>query len=121
MVNLAPLLEAPEQQAQFDAPVRIENPRSNTPQTVSCALCHFTQTTRELVARTLLGLTDQDSPFPCQPNRQLLPNVSMASRFNTQSGAFQVHVFGYVGEDAVIVQRTVNDSAATLESFLSAQ
>jgi hypothetical protein len=121
VVGLARTLDGEARQSQFDALVRIENPHSNTPDTVSCALCHFTQTTRELVVRPVLGLTEQDSTFTYEPNRQLLPNVNLAARFNTQSSGFQVHAFGYVGADAVIMQRTVNDSAATLEYFLSAQ
>jgi hypothetical protein len=103
--------------AQFEGLVRTENPRRTTPETVACASCHFAMTVKKRIAEPQYGLLDSAATDAFRLDPQLALVIDVRPRFAVQSVDFNVHAFSYNGNDAAIVQRTVNESAAIVEYF----
>lgn len=110
-------LTVPGRHLQFEALVRTENPRRTTPETVACASCHFAMTAKKKIAEPQYGLFDSAASDRFVLDPQLGLVVDLRPTFAVQGFDFNVHAFSYNGTDAAIVQRTVNESAATVEYF----
>ena len=109
-----------ERHTQFNGLVRTENPRRTTPETVSCASCHFAMTAKKRIAEPQFGLLDSASTDVFQLDPMLVPAIDLSPTFGGPEFEINVHAFSYNGTDAAIVQRVVNDSAATVEYFVAA-
>lgn len=118
--RIAKNLSEEERRSQFDALLRIENPRANTVQQVSCAGCHFAQNTKSFIARPLFGLRDEDSEYRFQTSASGVPAAVQQPLFNEKAEDFNQHAFSYRLLEPAVVQRTVNESLAILEYFRTA-
>lgn len=102
-------------QAAFDALVRVENPKDNSPNTVDCASCHVATPTEKLNLLPLFSLDDTTSPLAFQPDGKSVTQAEMAATFISAESQFNIHAFSYFGQSAGISQRTVNETAAIVE------
>jgi hypothetical protein len=106
---------AAAQQAAFDALVRVENPRDESPTTIDCGSCHFATPTEALVAGPILGLDDTKSRLSFAPDGKSVTLADMTPTFDTTSPVLSIHAFSYVGTRPTINQRVVNETAAVVE------
>jgi hypothetical protein len=98
----------------FDALVRVENPRDNSPNTIDCGRCHLATPTEKLVALPLFSLDDTTGPLAFQPDGTSVTEADMTATFGTQFG-LNIHAFSYFGTLPGINQRVVNETAAVVE------
>jgi hypothetical protein len=108
-------LSAATRQSAFDALVRVENPTLNSANTIDCALCHLATPTEQLVAFPDFALDDRAGPFAFLPDGKSVNAADLVPTFNTSGGRLDMHAFSYVGQDASINQRVVNETAAVVE------
>ncbi len=113
---LANQLSGEARRAQFDALMRTENPQRTTAETVACASCHFTMTVKRRVAWRF-GLFDSVSADAFVANPAVVTPADLKPTFTTSE--FSIHAFSYQSSIPMIVQRTVNESAAVLDYFAS--
>jgi len=109
-------LSVSERQTAFDALVRVENPRDNSPNTVDCGSCHFATPTEKLVALPLFALDDTASSLAFQPDGVSVTAADMGATYDAQmDGPVNLHAFSYFGTLPGISQRVVNETAAVVE------
>ncbi len=94
--------------------MRIENPADHTVNTIDCASCHLTTSTAILNAMPLYALDDRTSAFSFTPDGKSVTAAQMAPTLPMNDG-FDLHAFSYLHQQASIIQRTVNESAAVAE------
>jgi hypothetical protein len=101
------------QQAAFDAALRIENPRFHSPNTIDCASCHTAQPVRQLVAEQVLGLSEAGNAnvFVAASS---IPAADVVTTTTVNNPLLNLHAFSYRNGVAMINQRVVNETAATL-------
>jgi hypothetical protein len=109
-VQRASQLDAAARATAFGALVRSENPSRHSPDTIDCASCHLATPVALLVAKPKFSLLTMGHPDAFKTDE--LPT------YDTQ-GEFNVHAFSYIGRQAGINQRTVNETAAVI-AYLNA-
>lgn len=96
------------QQQAFGAALRIENPLRHTPDTIDCVSCHAAQAARAFGEQGL-GLSAE-----AHPDRYAgAGDLRLAAP--RQVSLENVHAFSYLGAEAGLSQRTVNESAAVAQ------
>jgi hypothetical protein len=108
-------LSASTRQAAFDALVRVENPRDNSPNTIDCASCHMATPTEKLIAMPLFSLDDTMSPLAFVPDGTVVTTRDMTASFAMSAGQINIHAFSYFGDAPGISQPAVNETAAVVE------
>jgi hypothetical protein len=94
----------------FAALLRIEDPTQRTFNTTDCISCHLATPIAKLVALPL-GDDDTQSPQRFQPAGGVVTAADMAPTFGLPNQRLDLHAFSYVGQQAAINQRVVNESA----------
>jgi hypothetical protein len=97
----------------FDAALRIENPHTNSPDTIDCASCHLAMPARTMVGEQL-GLTETGDPNQFVPDSSIpAADLAQTTALDT-NGILNIHAFSYRDVDPMINQRVINETAANL-------
>ena len=97
----------------FDAALRIENPHTNSPDTIDCASCHLAMPARTMVGEQL-GLTETGDANQFVPDSSI-PAADLALTTQLDSnGILNIHAFSYRDINPMINQRVINETAANL-------
>jgi hypothetical protein len=104
-------MSASARTAAFESLVRIENPGDDSPNTIDCASCHLATPAEKLVAKPHFSLVDTTAAGAFKANAKFVEANETAPTFDPK-GAPNFHMFSYVGRQAGISQRTVNETAA---------
>jgi len=101
-----------KQKAAYDAALRIENPNFHSPNTIDCASCHLAQPARLLIGDDVLHLsaTGNANLFTRDPKYVSARSMKQTTNLRTQS--LNVHMLSYRGENLMIGQRVINETAA---------
>jgi hypothetical protein len=114
--NLERAQQAPraEQQAAFDAALRIENPDKHSPETIDCASCHVAGVSR-VVTGAKLGLSPAGNPNVFNPDPRFVTaaDVRQTTQVNDDS-RLNVHMFSYRSAQPMIGMRVINETAAVM-------
>jgi hypothetical protein len=105
---------AGERQAAFDVALQIENPSLTTAGRIDCASCHFAGPARKLVAEPQFGLTPTGNANAFQADKAFVNAREMLQTTSFMPTAMNVHAFSYLGKDAGINFRTINETAAVV-------
>lgn len=97
-----------QQQAAFDAALRIENPLRHTPDTIDCASCHAAMAAARS-AEAKLGLSREGNANRFAPTSPVTP--TMPARVSLHN----LHAFSYLGTELGVSQRTANETAVAVE------
>ena len=98
----------------FDALVRVENPRDNSPNTIDCGRVPPGDAHREARRHAALLPRRHEGPLAFQPDGTSVTQADMAATFSTPFG-LNIHAFSYFGNLPGIDQRVVNETAAVVE------
>lgn len=96
---------------KLDVVARFQNPHSTNTDNLDCASCHFADATKHYMGLRFPGMNrinsknDFVNPEPLSFNLQ---NTTPTSR-----SARNVRAFGYFGDEPVVSQRTINESAVS--------
>jgi hypothetical protein len=97
----------------FDAALRIENPHTNSPDTIDCASCHLAMPARTMVGEQL-GLTETGDANQFLPDSSI-PTADLAlTTALDANGILNIHAFSYRDVNPMINQRVINETAANL-------
>lgn len=120
--DVQPLLKATSQedtaaarQKAFDSALRIENPDLHSPNTVDCVSCHTAEIARQLVGQDFFHLdaAGNANGFVPDPNVVTTRDVKPAYLAKQPHGlAVNVHAFSYDGQEPMVIQRVINETAA---------
>lgn len=86
--------------------LRIENPKFHTVDSVDCVSCHIATTVRVPFEAQLFGDKGIESSDRYQNSRH---NLTRDPNFRT--GPLFVHNFGFINNEAIVSQRTINEAA----------
>ena len=101
-------------QLAFDAALRIENPRDNSPNTIDCASCHMAEPARQLVGEPL-GLTATGNANAFVPDAAIpVADLAATTHVVDANGNLNIHAFSYSGTEPMINQRVIDETAANL-------
>jgi hypothetical protein len=104
------------QQAAFDAATRVENPNLFSALTIDCATCHTAQVAREIIAPKLALTAGPGSaifvPSASFPKKDLAETTHPKLRTDL---TLNLHAFSYVGKEAMIAPRTINETVRLVE------
>jgi hypothetical protein len=90
--------------------IRIENPDLHSVETVDCVSCHIATTVRVPLEAQLFGENGIESKDRYQNDKQ---NLTRDPLFRT--GALFVHNFGFINNEPIVSQRTINEAAKVVE------
>jgi hypothetical protein len=97
----------------FDAALRIENPHTNSPDTIDCASCHLAMPARTMVGEQL-GLTEAGDANQFVPDSSIpAADLAQTTALDT-NGILNIHAFSYRDVNPMINQRVINETAANL-------
>jgi hypothetical protein len=102
-----------EQQAAFDAAIRIENPDKHSPDTIDCASCHASAVTLVLTGKKL-GLSRIGNPNVFIPDPQIRNSDMEAMTPVTFDTKLNIHMFSYREAQPMISARTINETATVV-------
>ena len=103
-----------QQQAAYDAALRIENPAFHSPNTIDCASCHVGQAARLLIGDDVLGLSATGNPNLFARDPKYVSARSMKQTTNVRTQPLNVHMLSYRNDQLMIGQRVINETAATV-------
>ena len=103
-----------QQQAAYDAALRIENPGFHSPNTIDCASCHVGQAARLLIGDDVLGLSATGNPNLFVRDPKFVSARSMKQTTNVRTQPLNVHMLSYRNDQLMIGQRVINETAATV-------
>ena len=86
--------------------LRIENPKFHTVDSVDCVSCHIATTVRVPIEAQLFGDKGIESNDRYQNSRH-----NLARDPNFLTGPLFVHNFGFINNEAIVSQRTINEAA----------
>lgn len=95
--------------------LRIENPKFHTVDSVDCVSCHIATTVRVPFEAQLFGAKGIESSDRYQNSKH---NLKRDPNFRT--GALFVHNFGFINNEAIVSQRTINE-AAEVADFINSK
>jgi hypothetical protein len=103
-----------DQQAAFDAALRIENPDFHSPNTIDCASCHVAGPGRVITGAALgLSATGNDNAF--EPDGKFVKTKDLAQKTKVDmSNGLNVHAFSYKNAQPMIAMRTINETAGVV-------
>ncbi|HEY4183369.1 MAG TPA: hypothetical protein VGM90_41380 [Kofleriaceae bacterium] len=101
-----------KQKAAYAAALRIENPNFHSPNTIDCASCHLAQPARLLVGDDVLGLSATDNPNLFARDAKYVSARSMKQTTSLRDQPLNVHMLSYRGDQLMIGQRVINETAA---------
>lgn len=90
--------------------IRIENPDLHSVETVDCVSCHIATTVRVPLEAQLFGEKGVKSKDRYQSSKQ---NLTRNPLFRT--GPLFVHNFGFINNEPIVSQRTINETAKVVE------
>src|SRR5208282_2029591 len=100
---------------------KVQSPNFDSPNTIDCASCHTAQFAQVNVGEAMLGMTAAGNSAVFQPNASF---VSAADAVQTTpitpSTSFNVHAFSYSGQNVMINQRVINETA-NLVAYVNGQ
>ena len=102
------------QKSAFDAALRIENPKFNSPNTIDCASCHVSAVARVLNGSALgLSATGDLNAFVAPAS---IPAADLAATAPPIPGPLSrdFHMFSYKGNQPLIMQRVINETASVV-------
>lgn len=103
-----------EQQAAFDAALRIENPDFHSPNTMDCASCHLAGPGR-VITGAKLGLSATDNENAYDPGSKYVTKKDMAQKTKVDmSNGLNVHAFSYKNDQPMIAMRVINETASVV-------
>ena len=104
---------AADRKLEFGAALRIENPHTNSPDTIDCASCHLALPARTLVGETF-GLTEiGDANRFVADSSITMADLAQTTVLDT-NGILNIHAFSYRDVNPMINQRVINETAANL-------
>ncbi len=103
-----------DQQAAFDATVRIDNPDFHSPNTIDCASCHVAGVVRTLVGEKELKLTANPKDVFTPVSKHLMKSDLKSRTPVTTESASNFHAFSYRDAQPMVNQRTVNETASVV-------
>ena len=103
-----------QQQATYDAALRIENPGFHSPNTIDCASCHVGQAARLLIGDDVLGLSATGNANLFARDPKYVSAKSMKQTTNVRTQPLNVHMLSYRNDQLMIGQRVINETAATV-------
>jgi hypothetical protein len=102
-----------DRELELGAALRIENPHTNSPDTIDCASCHLAQPARTMVAEQL-GLSEIGDANRFVPDSSI-PQADLAqTTMLDTNGILNIHAFSYRDINPMINQRVINETAANL-------
>ncbi len=101
-------LDAPAR-ASFAQSVRLQNPSLHDAENTNCASCHLAEGVRRS-AELRFGLAAGAVPGGFTHERSL-------ARDDVRSSITNLHMFGYLGRDVAIMQRTANESVLVADAI----
>jgi hypothetical protein len=109
------------QQAAYTAALKVQNPNFDSPNTIDCASCHTAQFAQVHVGEGMLGMSASGNSNVFQPNATFVSAADAAQTTPiTSSTPFNVHAFSYSGQNAMINQRVINETA-NLVAYVNGQ
>ncbi len=105
---------ASDQQAAYDAALRIENPSFHSPNTIDCASCHVGQDARLLIGDDVLGLSAVGNANLFARDPKFVSARSMKQTTDVRTQPLNVHMLSYRNDKLMIGQRVINETAATV-------
>ncbi len=103
-----------EQQAAFDAALRIENPDFHSPNTIDCASCHVAGPARVITGASL-GITAEGNDNVFDPGSKFVAQKDLAQKTKVDmSNGLNVHVFSYKNAQPMIAMRVINETAGVV-------
>ena len=119
--SLAPALDSvrifedvPYAKDAINKAIRIENPNLHSAESVDCVSCHIATTVRVPLESQLFGEKGLDSKDRYMNSKQ---NLTRDPLYRT--GALFVHNFGFINNEPIVSQRTINE-AAKASDFINA-
>jgi hypothetical protein len=111
---------ASARQSAFNAALRVENPNLHNTDTIDCASCHLAQPGRILVGQRQFGLSAAGNPNAFVANAAFVPaaDVAQTTTIDVNNG-LNIHAFSYKGQEPMIIQRVINETAAILADIKS--
>lgn len=101
-----------ERRSAYRKALRIENPKSNSPDTIDCATCHAASAARRFVERTYGLSPDGAAELYAHPR-----GLPLSGAKGTATN--ELRAFGYFDDHPSISPRTVNETAEVVEHVLS--
>lgn len=103
-----------DQQAAFDAALRIQNPDFHSPNTIDCASCHMAGPAQNVTGAKLgLSATGNANAFTIDPKLVRAADMKQKTKVDMSDG-LDLHMFSYKDDHAMIGQRVINESAAVV-------
>lgn len=108
-----------DQQAALDAAFAIQNPDKHSPNTIDCASCHVAGPGAVLTAGKDLGLSLANNKNAFAPDPSWIPaaNLAQVTPPSLEHG-LNLHNFSYRGDELMISQRVINETASVV-AYLS--
>jgi hypothetical protein len=106
--------DAPFAKDAINKAIRIENPNLHSAESVDCVSCHIATTVRVPLESQLFGEKGLDSKDRYMNSKQ---NLKRDPLYRT--GALFVHNFGFINNEPIVSQRTINE-AAKASDFINA-
>lgn len=111
--NSAKAATPADQQSALDASFKIENPNFESPNTIDCASCHTTILAKNNADELHLSLTKNPNAFAADSKFVSAADMKATTPFNPNAG-INLHMFSYHGDDLMIGQRVINETAAVV-------
>jgi hypothetical protein len=111
---------ADQRQAAYDSAIHIENPDLQTVLTIDCGSCHSAQLARRVVGEDFFHLSPDNGaqPFSVDPSVVPTSDMQQSTPATPPTGNLDLdnnlHAFSYNGTTPMIIQRTINETAAIL-------
>lgn len=101
------------QQSALDAAFKLENPAFESPNTASCASCHTTAIAKDNATDLHLSVTTNPNAFVADSTLVSAADMKATTQFDPNKGT-NLHMFSYRGDDLMIGQRVINETASVV-------
>ncbi|MGH7286336.1 MAG: hypothetical protein ACRELY_32865 [Polyangiaceae bacterium] len=103
-----------DQQAAFDAALRIQNPNFHSPNTIDCASCHMANPA-QVMTGAKLGITADGNANAFTIDTKLVKATDMKQKTKVDlSDGLNLHMFSYKDSHAMIGMRVINESGSVV-------
>lgn len=103
-----------DQQAAFDAALRIQNPNVHSPNTIDCASCHMANPAQAMTGAKL-GITAEGNANAFTIDSKLVKATDMKQRTKVDlSDGLNLHMFSYKDSNAMIGMRVINETGSVV-------
>lgn len=103
-----------DQQAAFDAALRIQNPNFHSPNTIDCASCHMANPAQAITGAKL-GITADGNANAFTIDTKLVKAADMKQKTKVDmSDGLNLHMFSYKNANPMIGMRVINETGSVV-------